>query len=233
MSNTSYRTRALTILALFLVPAAACASIVVPAGLSPGDNYHLAFVTSGQRDATSSNIDDYNDFVNDQAGLSGAITKDWGIDWFAIGSTASVDARDNAVVSAPVYLLDGTTQIATGYADMWEGALLHEIDTDQLDANVSAVGIWTGTDEVGRGAAGAPLGSVTAFSTLGLSGYPPTQWLSYFTGMNKLVNFQLYALSEPLTAPPANPIPEPTSLLVWAGLATAGVWVTRRRRRKP
>lgn len=37
--------------------------IPVPTGLAPGDNYRLAFVTSTTRDATSSAIADYNDFV--------------------------------------------------------------------------------------------------------------------------------------------------------------------------
>ena len=38
----------------------------VPVGLLPGEVYHLAFVTSGTRDASSSAIADYNLFVNDQ-----------------------------------------------------------------------------------------------------------------------------------------------------------------------
>ena len=66
LSNTSYRTRVLAIAALFLAPVAACADIVVPAGLSPGDTYHLAFVTYETTNATSYNIDDYNSFVQAQ-----------------------------------------------------------------------------------------------------------------------------------------------------------------------
>jgi len=36
------------------------ASLVVPAGLNPGDAYHVIFVSSTTRDATSSNIADYD-----------------------------------------------------------------------------------------------------------------------------------------------------------------------------
>ena len=89
----------------------------MPDGLSPGDTYHFAFVTSGYTNAASSNIADYNSFVNQQAGLSGATTETWGINWYAIGSTETVDARDNAAVNAAVYLLNGT-QVETGFNDM-------------------------------------------------------------------------------------------------------------------
>ena len=102
----------------------------MPDGLSRGDTYHLAFVTSGTRDATSTDIADYNTFVQNEAQRAGAITKDWGIQWFAIGSTATKNAHDNAEVRAPVYMLDGT-QIATGYFDMWDGALLHDLNMNQ------------------------------------------------------------------------------------------------------
>ena len=117
MPNTSYRTRALAIAVLFLTPATTYASIFVPDGLSPGDTYHFAFVTSGYTNAASSNIADYNSFVNQQAELSGATTETWGINWYAIGSTETVDARDNAAVNAAVYLLNGT-QVETGFNDM-------------------------------------------------------------------------------------------------------------------
>jgi hypothetical protein len=39
-----------------------------PAGLSPGDTFRFVFVTDGLTNAASSNIDDYNSFVNTQAG---------------------------------------------------------------------------------------------------------------------------------------------------------------------
>ena len=74
------------------------AEILVPGGLNPGDMYYLAFVTDGTRNGKSSLITDYNQFVRDEAARSGAITETYGIDWFAIGSTQAVDARDNAFV---------------------------------------------------------------------------------------------------------------------------------------
>ena len=121
LSNTSYRTRVLAIAALFLAPAAACADIVVPAGLSPGDTYHLAFVTHGTTNATSYNIDDYNSFVQAQTALNPSLTgTHMGVVYKAIGSTIEKAANVNALVSGPVYLLNGT-KIVDDFADMWDG----------------------------------------------------------------------------------------------------------------
>src|SRR4051812_38888348 len=61
-----------------------------PAGLNPGDQFRFVFVTDGIRDATSTNIADYDSFVNAEAG--GATYDGAVVNWLAIGSTDSVDA---------------------------------------------------------------------------------------------------------------------------------------------
>ena len=81
------------IVAIVVVTTWARATVLVPDGLQPGDMYHLVFVTEGTRDATSIDIADYNAFVQAEAERSEATTENFGIDWFAIGSTAMVDAR--------------------------------------------------------------------------------------------------------------------------------------------
>jgi hypothetical protein len=75
-----------------IVPARAS---VIPAGLNPGDHYQLAFVTSTTINGASSNISDYNVFVNSAANLTGSLVE--GITFYAIGSTATVNAINNAV----------------------------------------------------------------------------------------------------------------------------------------
>src|SRR5262245_37477959 len=83
-----------------------------PAGLNPGDHFRFCFVTDGIRDATSTNIADYDSFVNTQAG--GATYNGVVVDWLAIGSTGSVDAIDHVgQATAPVYLSDGTLVTTT------------------------------------------------------------------------------------------------------------------------
>lgn len=97
------------------------ASVFVPSDLAAGDSYHLAFVTEGKRDGASPFIEDYNAFVNSEATRPGAITADYGIQWFAMASTHLVDARANAPVLGAVYLVDGT-RIASGVR-IWLGEI--------------------------------------------------------------------------------------------------------------
>ncbi|MFM7787424.1 MAG: PEP-CTERM sorting domain-containing protein, partial [Microcystis panniformis] len=57
--------------------AAQAALVVVPPGLNPGQQYRLVFVTSGTRNAESSDINDYNTFVTSEANkpaLNSALT---------------------------------------------------------------------------------------------------------------------------------------------------------------
>ena len=96
-----------------------------PSGIEPGEGYRLVFVTSETRDARSSDIEDYNTFVQgvaDAAPVVGA----WGFEWKAIASTRSIDALDNINVgsleeSVPVYRVDGEL-FASSYESMFGGA---------------------------------------------------------------------------------------------------------------
>ncbi len=108
------------------------ASIYVPPGLSPGDTYHLVFVTEGYTNATSSDIDYYNAFVQSEAARNPSLTgTEMGVTWRVIASTSAIDARDNAHVEAPVYLLNGT-KVADDHADFWDGFLDAPVIVDQF-----------------------------------------------------------------------------------------------------
>src|SRR5262245_27919045 len=86
--------------------------LTTPAGLNPGDSFRFVFVTDGTTGAISSNIADYNTFVNTQAGAAtynGSV-----VTWVAIGSTDAVNAIDN-IGQQPingVFLANGT-KVAT------------------------------------------------------------------------------------------------------------------------
>ena len=120
--------------------------LTTPAGLMPGDQFRFVFVTAGTRDATSSNITDYDNFVQSQAG--GATYNGVVVNWLAIGSTETVNAIDHVgVAAAPVYLVDGTEVTTnTGTTGLWSGNLIHAIDED-IDANTSTNFVWTGTQQ--------------------------------------------------------------------------------------
>ena len=215
------------------------ASIFVPDGLSPGDSYHFAFVTDSSYTVDYDPISTFNNRVTDQAGLSGAITEDWNINWNLIGSTDSVDARDNAIVSGPVFLLDGT-KIADDYNDMWDGNLDVGIYLDQFGnaTNILTVA-WTGSSGDGTAVSGFNLdddqkvvGLVHAhnYEAIGI-------WLGQALRTRLTDTAHFYALSEPLTVPDGNlepnPIPEPASIITWTLLGVVGciaTWWRRRRR---
>ena len=97
--------------------------ILPPEGLEPGDQYRLIFTTSQKRDATSSNIEDYNNFVQSVADSSPEVAS-WGLEWKAVAATMEVDARTNTGLvvdessEIPVYRIDGM-RMADNYALFW------------------------------------------------------------------------------------------------------------------
>jgi hypothetical protein len=179
----------------------------VPSDLNPGEKYHVVFITDDKRDGTSSDIADYNAFVQSQAEESGAITEQWGVSWSAIASTSDVNARDNISVDAsPVYLvpffdsgsLQPGSRVADDAADLWDGSIQVTIRTDQFGRVGEAMDVWTGTNVDGTAITGGLGGDL---SRTGFSGaYDLPEWVSF---VDKATNTSLafYAVSEVLTVP--------------------------------
>ena len=149
--------------ALFAAPI----EIKEPKGLQGGDQFRIIFVTPGTTNAVSSDISTYDAFVNLQA--AGATYNGQVIHWSAIGSTATVDARDHiGQTSSGVYLADGT-QIATSAKQApgglwWAEALLAQ-PIEDLNGNQYTSGfVWTGTCGIG-----------TQYATF-VSGYGLVKW---------------------------------------------------------
>ena len=148
--------------------AASATTIPVPTGLNPGDQYRMVFWTVATRDATSSDIEDYNDFVTSLANsvpeLEALYTS-----WTAIASTASVDARDNTGtnplidgVGFPIFGTGGGTMVAADNADLWDGTIAHPIAfAKEGGVHVGTYKMWTGSNADGTAAA-FPLGHPTA-----------------------------------------------------------------------
>jgi len=218
-----------TVVVFFLASVTIVSGEVIrqPNGLNPGDQYRLAFVTSGSRDAISDDIDDYNAFVQSAADEAMEVG-DWGYDWKAIGSTANVDARDNTGTNLangdglPVYRLDGVL-LFSDYRNLWRAADL----PTEVSLNFSELGttlppndpdgfllVWTGSTEDGAAAVGpsgnyalgagfdsifgyANINNVDMIRAAGPGTLPPDGRLP------------LYAISEVITA-----VPEPASTLM-------------------
>jgi len=147
--------------------AASTISLNTPTGLNPGDRFRIAFVTgTTTAGISSSDIASYNLFVNTAAG--GATYNGSAVTFYAIGSTATVNAYDNihsTTLNDPVYLAGGAlvAPSITGANGLWSGALVNRIATDIDGTVVSPDGggndreVFTGTLVDGT-ASSAPLG---------------------------------------------------------------------------
>jgi hypothetical protein len=211
------RSLVLCLVALGVGSPARAGSPMPPTGLGPGDSFQLVFVTSGTTTAVSSDIADYNRFVSAAAAAAGLDLIDGQpVTWQAIGSTATVDARNNAPQTAPVYDLLGDL-ITASPGGLWNTRLLflqHPIDVTELEAPLLRGSVWTGSTDEGTGNDGLTLGSSLTLATVGdlTSEFP--SWIS--TGFfPESQQFHVYALSSPITIPS---VPEPSSLYL-GGLA--------------
>jgi len=234
---------------------------LVPAGLSVGDSFQLVIVTSTTRSGDSAVIADYNSFVTSAASV-GTSVGHLGATWYAIASTqgspngtsrtdpayiAPAAAIENAVVSAAVYLPDGT-KIADDFTDMWDGSIDAPINVDE-NGNVVAAGtrVWTGSREQFSGQWGYPgawpngsggSAETTGFywnslgdrapgfyryTEVGQTGQTTAgSWLTL--GEQQGGNLRFYAVSEPL----AVTVPEPAALCL-AAISVVGLMWGRRR----
>lgn len=189
-----------------------------------GDEYRLAFITSSSstRDATSTDINDYNDFVQTSANTGTASANLATVSWTAIGSTSTVDAKTNtgtdegAETGVPVLLLDGFTVMATNNADIWDGSNTFSspiyTTVTQItpfideDGGFRATTVHTGTDSDGTANATQPLGTTASKNRVGDGNRTVVgQWLNAYD-RTKTSNYSFYGISEVLrlqsTIPP-------------------------------
>ncbi|NQU21036.1 MAG: hypothetical protein HQ567_07105, partial [Candidatus Nealsonbacteria bacterium] len=189
-----------------------------------GETYHLAFVTFGTHDGISTDIGVYNAFVQGAADAAG-IGATESVTWYAIASTATVDAKDNAVVSAPVYNMSTNMLpelVATNASDMWDGDIAGPIlytenrEIPDYGTYPPAQYAWTGSDPSGE--ADRPLG--VAKPMVGQSNKADGEWIAnYWAACLQREGFRLYGLSEALTVVSSDP-----GSLSWQA-ATSGNWL--------
>ena len=147
--------------------------VLKPSGLGGGDQFRLIFLSSTGDPASSSDIEDYNDFVRDSAASGHAAIQAYGAAFNVVGCTASIDARDNthstytnANKGVPIYWLNGA-KVADEYEDFYDGSWDDETnDKNQfgfngLETSNVANYPWTGCDDDGTEATGMALGDTT------------------------------------------------------------------------
>ena len=130
---------------------------LIPAGVLPGNGFRLLFVTSTVRDATSTDIADYNTHVQNAAARAGAHTaiRPYASAFKALGCTATVNGRDNtgstAAVGVPVFWLNGD-KLASSYDDFYDGywdSNGPSAPKDESGATHSGTRVFTGCGDAG------------------------------------------------------------------------------------
>jgi hypothetical protein len=241
---------------LLVVPTAASTiSLNTPTGLNPGDRFRIAFVTGTTTTAiSSSDITSYNLFVNTAAG--GATYNGSAVTFYAIGSTATVNAYDNihsTTMNDPVYLAGGAlvAPSITGANGLWSGALVNRIATDIDGTVVSPDGsgndayVYTGTLVDGT-ASSEPLGyfdpgdpdverpAEFRASVGATTGGTDAAWIR--DGGSSPADFSrsLYGISETLTVASPSSVPEidPAGMGSVLALVTGALGLLEQRRRK-
>ena len=203
--------------------------VLVPDGLDEGDEFRLLFVTSGTRNATSSRISTYNNFVQNAAANATVGEDDdpapisaHSAGFRVVASTEDDDARDNTSTryissnkGVPIYWLGGN-KLADNYEDFYDGDWDDEAGRKEEngDSNNSLV-IWTGSTDDGRKSTDRTLGDDpvrVGYPTGTESGDGP---LSSNTAFNAIRTHPLYGLSEVfrIVGPTADP---PTGLTATA-----------------
>ncbi len=150
-----------------------------PSGLAPGTKFRLVFASSGRRDSTSTDIDDYNDFVRSEAGSADAhaAIRPYSGTFTALASTASVDARDNTSTTGAgeaIYWLGGA-KAADNYADLYDGSWDDRTAKNEKgDTDGGYRLVWTGSNANGTKHSSESLGATPRVAVGNVnSAWPP------------------------------------------------------------
>ena len=143
---------------------------LIPSGteIVPGDTFRLLFVTSSKRDATSSDIGEYNTHVQNAANNAQAqvAIKQFAKGFKVVGCTTAVNARANTDseagdLDAPIYWLNGV-KAADDYADFYDGNWDNQVEASIREETgaqpSSAPDVFTGCGDNGTSGS-MPLGT--------------------------------------------------------------------------
>jgi len=204
------------------------AVVIPPAGLTPGSQYQILFVTADTTDATSGSESYYNSFVQTEAAPLTAILP-VGTTWDAITSTYDganyTNAGDNVpeYPTLPVYNTQGQ-EVSFSPFYIWAGPLSTAVLYNQNGTEVDSQ-VWTGSDV--RGGTGmATTGNALGQSdpTYGDSNTATMAWIDAGTASADS-EYHVYGLSSPITV-----VPEPATIAQLGSglLALAGAVFLRR-----
>ena len=142
---------------------------LIPTGLSTGDKFRLLFLSSTPSAVSSTDIADYNTFIQTRAAAGHTDIRAYSAGFRVVGCSAAVDARDNTKTTytttdkgVPIYWLNGA-KAADEYEDFYDGSWDDEAnDTNESGTNgpdTSQAGNWPLTGCSHDGTEQWPLGA--------------------------------------------------------------------------
>jgi len=215
-------------------------ALSTPGGLNPGDKFRFIFVTSGTTQALSGDIAYYNSFVNTEAG--GATYDSAIVTWKAVGSTSTVDARDNVGgynSLVPIYLVNGTrvaNDLTENSGGFWSNQLL---PGSQLNMYIGGTTIgalrkpWTGSHDDGTKHEDYHLGTNYSTPNVLIGNTTLDNNFIWDTSGNKTFSRLMWGISSELMVS-GTPVPEidPAGMGSVLALVTGALGLLERRRRQ-
>ena len=183
---------------------------LIPSGLVAGQEFRLLFLSSTKRSIRSTNISDYNTFVQNRAAAGHTDIQDYSDTFRVLGSTGAVDARDNTGTTytssekgVRIYWLNGD-KAADQYEDFYDGSWDQQADAwneSGVEYDLSARRfVATGSSKDGTADQSNPLGASSGEVQLGClyqtSSTNGPVWCNFVTeNITADDNQQLYGLS--------------------------------------
>ena len=148
-----------------------------PSGVVAGQEFRLLFLSSTKRSIRSTNISDYNTFVQNRAAAGHTDIQDYSDTFRVLGSTGAVDARDNTRTTytssdkgVRIYWLNGD-KAADEYQDFYDGSWDQQADAwneSGVEYDLSARRyVATGSSRDGTAEQSNPLGASSGEVQLG------------------------------------------------------------------
>ena len=130
---------------------------LIPTGLSSGDKFRLIFLSSTKTNATSTDIADYNSFIQGRAAGGHTDIQTYSAGFRAVGCTADSDATANTATTGTgvvIHWLNGN-KVADDYTDFYNGSWDDEANdkeedgTDGPNTTIAGNFPWTGCEHNG------------------------------------------------------------------------------------
>ncbi len=181
---------------------------LIPTGLSTGDKFRLIFLSSTKRNAGSTDIADYNSFIQNRAAAGHTDIQTYSAGFRAVGCTADSDATANTATTGTgvvIHWLNGN-KVADDYTDFYDGSWDDEANdkeedgTDGPDTTMDGNFPWTGCEHNGTeatfGSSSRALGASAA--RLGIPNSSVTSYgpLSSATNPSSSDRHPMYGLSQ-------------------------------------